>query len=228
MPALEAALNADWLDFELQLNRPQKETDVIKVKLPSRWRTLGALAALGLAIAQSAVAQTAFPDRPIKIVIPLPAGGAADANVRAIAKEVEAMIKQPLIVENKPGGLFQIGVQAVTSAPADGNTLLYMYSGMVSTQAIQKRFDLARDFDPVTSVAESPMVLAVTGNSKFKTVGELLDFGRSHPGALTYSTLGAGSQEHLKTHEFVRAAGITATAVPYKGGAGRCKGTYRR
>lgn len=184
----------------------------------TRRQLVAALALAGASLVQPAMAQADFPNRPIKIVIPLPAGGAADGSVRTIAVELEAMLKQPVIVENKPGGLFQIGVQAVSSAPADGYTLLYIYSGMVSTQAIQKRFDLARDFDPVAPISESPTVLAVAGTSRFKTARELIDFGRANPGKLTYSTLGSGSLEDLKSYEFIKAAGMTAMAVPYKGG----------
>jgi len=163
-------------------------------------------------------AQSDYPNRPIKIVIPLPAGGAADASMRAIALEAEKTLKQSILIENKPGGLFQIAVQSVLSAPADGYTLMYMYSGMVSTQAIHKKFDLARQFDPVTALGESPTMLVVGPKSKFSTVKELVDFGRANPDKLTCSNIGPGSLEHLKTFELIKAAGISAVFVPYKGG----------
>lgn len=165
-----------------------------------------------------AVAQSDFPNRPVKIVIPLPAGGAADALIRTMAVEVEKTLKQSLIIDNKPGGLFQIGVQSVLSAPADGYTVLYFYSGMVSTQAIQKKFDLGAQFDPVTPLGDSPTVLAVGPNSKFSTVKDLVDFGRANPDKLTTSNLGVGSLEHLKTFELTKTAGFKAVHVPYKGG----------
>jgi tripartite-type tricarboxylate transporter receptor subunit TctC len=183
-----------------------------------RRHILGAAAATALGYSLPALAQSDFPNRPIKIVIPLPAGGAADAVIRAIAVEAEKTLKQPVVVENKPGGLFQIGVQSVLSAPADGYTLLYMYSGMVSTQAIHKKFDLAAQFDPVTALGESPTMLVVGPNSKFTTVKDLVDYGRANPGKLTCSNVGQGSLEHLKTFELTKAAGITAVHVPYKGG----------
>jgi tripartite-type tricarboxylate transporter receptor subunit TctC len=183
-----------------------------------RRHILGAAAAAALGYSLPAPAQDDFPNRPIKIVIPLPAGGAADAVIRAIAVEAQKTLKQSVVVENKPGGLFQIGVQSVLSAPADGYTLLYMYSGMVSTQAIHKKFDLAAQFDPVTALGESPTMLAVGPNSKFTTVKELVDYGRANPSKLTCSNVGQGSLEHLKTFELTQAAGITAVQVPYKGG----------
>lgn len=179
---------------------------------------LGAAAALTLGHGLNAQAQSDYPNRPIRIVIPLPAGGAADVNIRAMARELEKTLGQSVVIENKPGGLFQIGVQTVASAPADGYTLLYMYSGMVSTQAIQKQYDLSRQFDPVIALTESPTVLAVSGNSRFKSVKELVDFGQANPDKLNYSTLGPGSIEHLKSFEFISAAGFSAVAVPYKGG----------
>lgn len=185
---------------------------------------LGAAAALACGQTGSALAQSSYPERPIRIVIPLPAGGAADVSMRAIAQELEKPLGQAVVIDNKPGGLFQIGVQAVSSAPADGHTLLYMYSGMVSTQVIQRQFDLARQFDPVIALPESPTVLAVSGNSRFKSVKELVDFGRANPDKLTYSNLGAGSLEHLKSFELITAAGFSAVPVPYKGGPDAVKG----
>jgi tripartite-type tricarboxylate transporter receptor subunit TctC len=183
-----------------------------------RRSVLGAAAALVVGPTGHANAQSRYPERPVRIVIPLPAGGAADVSMRAIGKELEKALGQSIVIENKPGGLFQIGVQTIASAPADGHSLLYMYSGMVSTQAIQKQFDLARQFDPVIALSESPTVLAVSGTSRFKSVRELVDFGRANPDKLTYSTLGAGSLEHLKSYELISTAGFSAVPVPYKGG----------
>lgn len=183
-----------------------------------RRHLLCAAAAASLGLSLPSVAQSDFANRPVKIVIPLPAGGAADAVMRAMAVEVEKTLKQSVIIDNKPGGLFQIGVQSVLSAPTDGYTMLYMYSGMVSTQAIHKKFDLGAQFDPVIPLGDSPTVLAVGPNSKFSTVKDLVDFGRANPDKLTTSNLGMGSLEHLKTFELTKTAGFKAVQVPYKGG----------
>ena len=187
-------------------------------KTINRRHILGAAAATALGYSLPALAQSDYPNRPIKIIIPLPAGGAADVAVRALGVELEKTLKQPIVIENKPGGLFQIGVQTVLSAPADGYTFLYMYSGMVSTQAIHKKFDLANQFEPVSAMGESPTMLVVGPNSKFSTVKELVDFGRANPDKLNCSNVGAGSLEHLKTFELTKAAGFSAVMVPYKGG----------
>ena len=109
-------------------------------------------------------------------------------------------------------------MQAAASAPADGYTLLYVNSSFVTVQATQKRFDLNRQFQPLTVAGEAPGVLVVNQASRFKTIKDLIEFGRANPGELTYGTLGLGTLEHLKSLQFAEAAGFQARAVPYKGG----------
>jgi tripartite-type tricarboxylate transporter receptor subunit TctC len=183
-----------------------------------RRQILGCLGAIGLQSALPALAQSDYPNRPIRIVLGLPAGGAADIVVRALAQELEQTLKQPVVVDNKPGGLFQIAVQAVASAPADGHTLLYINSSFVTVQAVQKKFDLARQFQPLTLTGETPSVLVVNPNSRFKTMKDLIEFGRARPNELSYGTLGVGTIEHLKSVQLIEAAGFEAKAIPYKGG----------
>lgn len=184
----------------------------------NRRQILGSLGAIGLSAALPAAAQADFPTRPIRIVLGLPAGGAADIVVRALAQELEHAMKQPVVVDNKPGGLFQIAVQAVSAAPADGHTLLYINSSFVTVQAVQKKFDLTRQFQPLTLTGETPSVLVVNANSRFKTMKDLVDFGRARPDELSYGTLGVGTIEHLKSVQLTEAAGFDAKAIPYKGG----------
>lgn len=179
---------------------------------------LEGLGALSLGATLPAIAQADYPNRPIKIVLGLPAGGAADIVVRALAQELEQSLKQPVLVDNKPGGLFQIAVQAVASAPADGHTLLYLNSSFVTVQAVQKKFDLLRQFQPLTLTGETPSVLLVSANSRFKTMKDLVEYGRAHPDELSYGTLGVGTLEHLKSVQLTDAAGFQAKAIPYKGG----------
>lgn len=179
---------------------------------------LEGLGALSLGATLPAMAQADYPNRPIKIVLGLPAGGAADIVVRALAQELEQSLKQPVLVDNKPGGLFQIAVQAVASAPADGHTLLYLNSSFVTVQAVQKKYDLLRQFQPLTLTGETPSVLLVSANSRFKTMKDLVEYGRAHPDELSYGTLGVGTLEHLKSVQLTDAAGFQAKAIPYKGG----------
>lgn len=186
---------------------------------PNRRQAIQTVGALASALALPAVrAQAEFPRGPIKIIIPLPAAGAADVGVRTMALELEKSIKQPVIVENKPGGLFQIGLQALLSAPADGQTLLHLNSGMVAAQVVQKRFDLNKQLIPLTMSGDTPMVLMVGPASAHKTVKDLVAFGRANPGKLSYATPGPGSIEHLKCVQIGVASGFEGLNVAYKGG----------
>ncbi len=184
----------------------------------TRRSLLGCVGAMACTAAVPVRAQADFPSRPLRIVLGLPAGGAADVVVRALAEEMAQSMKQPVIVENRPGGLFVPAVQAVATAPADGYTLLYVNASFVTVQVAQKRFDLLRQFEPVALTGEAPSVLLVSAGSRFKTLKDLVEHGRSHPGELTYGTLGVGTLEHLKSVQFAEAAGFQARAIPYKGG----------
>ena len=175
----------------------------------------GSAAALAL---PAAVAQTDFPRGPLRILVPLPAGGAVDTSVRATAVELERLLKQTVVVDNRPGGVFQIGMQALLSAPADGHTLIHLNSGMAAAQVVQKRYDLTRQLAPVSLSGESQMVILVNPKSPYKTLRDLLDAARANPGKLTYSMPGAGTGEHLKVAQIEKDAGVTLLAVPYKGG----------
>ncbi len=183
-----------------------------------RREMLGVFGAATLGAAFPVGAQVDYPHRPLRIVLGLPAGGAADITTRMLAQELERSMKQSVVVENKPGGLYQLAVQAAATAPADGYTLLYVNSSFVTVQATQKRFDLTRQFLPLTMTGEVPGVLVVNQNSRFKTIQELVDFGRAHPDELTYGTLGIGTVEHLKGLQFAEALGYQARAIAYKGG----------
>jgi len=111
-----------------------------------------------------------------------------------------------------------IGLQAVLQAPADGRTLIYLYNSVASVQAVHKRYDINRQLIPVTQTTSIPMVLLVPGSSRFKTLEELVAFGRDNPGKLNYASLGVGSTEHLKAAQLERAADFQAMNVPYKSG----------
>lgn len=186
----------------------------------SRRTFLQAASAAGASLAWPAAsqAQAEFPRGPVKVIVGLPPGGAADVIARANAAVMEKSIRQPVVVENRPGGQFQISVQALLNAPADGHTLLYLYNGYASVNATLKLFDLERQTIPVAQVASTPIMLFVKGDSPHKTLPELVAWARANPGKLTYATLGSGGVEHLKWAQIERAAGFRGTAVPYKGG----------
>ena len=191
----------------MNIAQPIKRRDILSL--------VGA-ATLGAAL--PARAQEDYPNRPLRILMGLPAGGAADITTRMLAQALERSMKQSVVVENKPGGLYQLAVQAAATAPADGYTLLYVNSSFITVQVTQKRFDLNRQFMPLTMTGEVPSVLVVNQNSRFKSIQELVDFGRANPNELTYGTLGVGTVEHLKGLQFAEALGYQARAIAYKGG----------
>ncbi len=183
----------------------------------TRRDTLGLLGAAGLGLTLPAAAQADFPNRPLKIVLPFQAGGVVDVVARAIGRELELSMKQPVVIDNRPGGLFQVAVQTVSAAPADGYTLMFINSSMVAVQSIYKRFDLTHQFMPLTMIADAPAVIVVPANSPFKTLQEMVAYGRAHPGELSYGSMGIGTLEHIKALQFQEAAGFQAKGIPYKG-----------
>ena len=186
--------------------------------LVPRRRALQLAGAAALALSLPALAQSDYPSRPIRIVVPLPAGGAADVGVRTMALELEKSMKQPIVVDNKPGGLFMVGLQSVLSAPADGYTVMHLNLGMLGVQVVQKKFDLNKQLIPLTVAGDTPMVLMVGPNSPHKTMKDLIAYGRANPGKLNYATPGPGAIEHLKIAQMEKAGGFTGTNVAYKGG----------
>ncbi len=184
----------------------------------NRRSVLGWAAGLGALAPLTGQGQADFPSRPIRVVVGLPAGGAADVVIRVLGQELEKTLKQSVVIDNRPGGLYVPAVQAVASAPADGHTLLYINASFVTVQVTQNRFDLLRQFTPLTKAGEAPSVLVVSASSPFKTLSDLVEFGRKNPDGLTYGTLGVGTLEHLRSHQFTDAANFKARAIPYKGG----------
>lgn len=178
----------------------------------------GAAAAAGFALNARAQQAGDFPRGPVRIIVALPPGGAADVATRALQAPLEKSLRQSIVVENRPGGQFQIAMQALMTAPADGHTLLHVFNSFASVHAVQKLFDLEKQVIPVAQTSTTPIVLLVRGDSPHKTVKDLLDFGRANPGKLTYSTLGPGSVEHLKMAQIEQAAGFKGVPVPYRGG----------
>ena len=159
-----------------------------------------------------------FPSKSIKVIVPLPAGGAADASVRIFAEHFANYAKQSLVIDNKPGGIFQIAMQSVAQAPADGYTLIHLNSGMVSAQAVNKKYDMLKQLVPVALMGSTDGILAASPSAPFKTAQELIVWARANPGKLNYGSAGSGSIEHLTTSAFLKKFGITGTHIPFKGG----------
>jgi tripartite-type tricarboxylate transporter receptor subunit TctC len=186
--------------------------------IPSRREALklGIVGASSLAL--PAFGQSDYPSRPIKIIVPLQAGGVGDNSVRSMAERLQVTLKQPIVVENKPGGVFAIAMQAMAAAPADGYTLLHINVGMLAVQAALKRYDLLKQLAPITEANYGPTMLFASMKAPFSTVPEMIAYGRANPGKINYGSLGPGSLEHLLGHSVAKAGGFEATHVPYKGG----------
>ncbi|MBN9473658.1 MAG: LacI family transcriptional regulator [Bordetella sp. SCN 67-23] len=181
---------------------------------------LAGLAALALAGSAHAAAGS-WPTHPVTIVVPYAPGGATDAVARLVGQRMAEKLGQPFIVENKPGGSSNIGMQAVARAAADGYTLLLVANSIATNNSLfaDLPFDGQRDFAPVGMIASAPLVVAVPAASPFKTLGDLLARARAKPGELTYASPGIGSSAHLAGESLKQAAGIEVLHVPYKGAA---------
>jgi len=177
------------------------------------------LAALALLCALPAFAET-YPSRPIRIVVPTPAGGPVDVMARIIANALPASLGQAVIVENKPGAGNILGSKYVASADPDGYTLMVSAaSGLIMSPMIYKNagYD-AGSFAPIALIAETPQVLVVNPNLPVKSVAELVAYAKANPGKLNYSTGGIGTLPHLTAEYFKRLTGTQIVHVPYKGG----------
>ena len=191
---------------------------------PTRRRALAATLALPAAFAlgnASALAQ-AWPDKPIRLIVNFPPGGAADVIGRAIAQQVGEQLRQQIVVENRPGANGNIGADAVAKAAADGHTLLMSSGGAITVNPFlysRMPFDALRDLQPVASVARVLVFLMAHPSVPVGNVQEFIAHARANPGKLSYGSAGSGSSPHLAGEMFARQAGFQATHVPYKGAA---------
>lgn len=169
-----------------------------------------------------ALAQSPYPDKPVKIIVPFPPGGATDVVGRALAVRLSQLWKQQVLVENKPGAGGNIGADLVAKAPADGYTLLLASPAEITINPYlyaQMPFDPSRDFIPVARVASSPLVLVVNSKSAVKNMAELLQMIKTQGSKVNYASSGSGGPQHLAGELFQLMAGVSMTHIPYKGGA---------
>ncbi len=166
-------------------------------------------------------AQGAYPNKPIRVIVPFPAGSTTDIIARAIADKMSASLGQPLVVDNRAGASGTIGQAAVASAAADGYTILiHSSSHTVSPSTFAKLpFDTVADFAGVTPISSLSNVLVISPSKGYKNLGELLAAARAKPGSLNFASAGQGSATHLNAEKFKMAAKIDATNIPFKGSA---------
>lgn len=178
--------------------------------------TVFAVVASSLAVAQGA----AWPAKPVRIVVPFPAGGTTDVVARLLGQRLQEIWGQTVLVENKTGAGGNIGAAEVAKAASDGYTLLMASGSIVTVNPhiyAKMPFDAAKDFLPITNVAQGPMVIVVGPNVAARNITELIALAKAKPGVMNFGSAGIGSQVHMAGENFLYTAGIDLKHVPYKG-----------
>lgn len=179
------------------------------------------LALAGLTLCTAAAAQ-AWPTKPIRLVVPFPAGGGTDIIARETSQRVAMATGWSFVIDNKPGAGGNLGVDAVAKSPADGYTIVI---GQTSNLAINPTlharmpYDSQKDLAPIVLLANAPLVMVTGANSPFKTLADAVNAAKAKPGQINFASPGNGTVAHLTSELFQKAAGIKGQHVPYKGSA---------
>lgn len=171
--------------------------------------------------AQQAIAQP-YPSKPVRIIVPYTPGGSNDVLGRVVAKYLQETLKQPFIIENKPGASGQIGAEAGAKAAPDGYTLLVAPNDVMTVTPHlypQGPYDPVNDFEPIGTLGTVPIALVVNASSPYKSVAELIAAGKVKPAKLTYASSGSGGPQHMSAELFSLLTGVKMVHVPYKGNA---------
>ncbi|WP_088707532.1 Bug family tripartite tricarboxylate transporter substrate binding protein [Noviherbaspirillum denitrificans] len=185
-------------------------------------RNLALSICAGLVMAAPAIANTsAYPNQPIRIVVPYAPGGFNDTIARLVGKKLQDSWGQPVIVDNRPGGGTILGLTNAAKSPPDGYTLAVVGFPTVANQFLHKKltYDTNKDFTPVVLGAYSPNLLVVRADSPIKSLKDFIAAAKAKPGKLNYASAGNGTSNHLTMEYFKSVAGIDLTQVPYKGSA---------
>jgi tripartite-type tricarboxylate transporter receptor subunit TctC len=188
----------------------------------ARRALLLALAIMFSVGAGAALQAQSYPDRPIHLIAPFPAGGLADVLARAVGNEISKTLGQPVIVENRPGAGGNVGADVVAKSAPDGYMLLMTSAGILTANQFlyaTMPFDPEKAFAPVSNVADMPMMVVVNPKVEAKTLQELVALARANPGKLNFGSPGVGTTGHLGLALFMHAGKIKLTHVPYRGAA---------
>jgi tripartite-type tricarboxylate transporter receptor subunit TctC len=172
--------------------------------------------------AQARGAETAYPTKPIRFVVPFPAGGTPDIQARMLSEQLAQRLGQPVVIDNRGGAGGVIGTDAVAKAEPDGHTIAITSAGALAiSKSLQQKlpYDTLKDLKPVTLVAKVPELLVVATDVPASSMKELLALAKAKPGSLNFASTGPGSMPHLAGELFKSAAGIDIVHVPYKGAA---------
>jgi tripartite-type tricarboxylate transporter receptor subunit TctC len=183
-----------------------------------RFRALPALLAFAAVLCGTAQAQD-FPTKPIKWIVPFLPGTSPDITVRIVAEAMAPLLKQPIVIENKPGAAGNLGAQQAARAPADGYTWVYSSSPMASSMSMYQKpgFDVLKDFTHIGAITSTDSMLIVNPDAGIGSVKQLVELARKSPGKLTYASGGIGSPAHLGVEMILNSTGAQAVHVPYKG-----------
>lgn len=175
---------------------------------------------VGMGASTAAGAQPAYPSKPVRVVVAFTAGGTTDILARAVTQKMSEALKQPFVIDNKPGGGGNIGTEFVVRAPADGYTLIVNSVGpMAVNQTLYKNlpYDPLTDLVPVVQIADVPNVLVVNPDVPAKTLEEFIAYAKANPNVLNYGSTGVGTSSHLSSYMLSKRIGADTLHVPYKG-----------
>lgn len=177
-------------------------------------------AAAASALMPCAMAQTgAYPNRPIKLLVPYPAGISPDVVARLIGAKLSEALKQPVVVENRPGAGGMLGAEVAAAAPGDGYNLFFTVKAVMAIAPHlypNAKYNPLKDFKSVSQILLVPHVLTATPNAPYNNLRELVEFAKKNPGKIDYASLGVGSQPHVAVEAWAKRMGIQLTHVPYK------------
>jgi tripartite-type tricarboxylate transporter receptor subunit TctC len=186
-----------------------------------RYRSFAAFLGAWLAVigACGVRAQDAYPDKPVKIIVGMPAGSFTDLSARLIGEGLRIEMGKPFVVEDRPGAATNIATEDVARSPKDGYTLLLSTNSNTMNVSLFKDlpFDVLKDFEPVAMIASSPFILVVTPSLPVANLKELIAYAKDHPSALNFASTGKGTANHLAVEMLAKQAGIKVETVFYKG-----------
>ena len=185
-------------------------------------RFISCLALALAALVPAMAAADAWPSRPVRMIVPFPAGGATDVVARLLGQKLSEAWGQQVVIENRSGAGGNIGGEAAAHSPADGYTLFMTSGSIVTANPYMYKslpYDPVNDFVAITNVASGPQVVIVNPDGPFKTLKDLIDYAKTNPNKVTFGSAGIGTQTHLAGENFAYSAGVDMTHVPYKGEA---------
>jgi len=168
----------------------------------------------------AAPAQDAYPNRPVRFIVPFPAGGSTDIIARIIGQRLTESMGRPVVIDNRPGAAGLLGAEIVAKAPPDGYTIIINSASFTTSVVIQPKltFDPIKDFTPITNLADTPLLMTVNAKLPVKTMQDLIALARAKPGSLNYGSAGVGGLIQFAAEMLSRTAKINIVHVPFKGG----------